>query len=411
MSRPALVVLSSLFPSAAQPGAGIFVRERMFRVGKRLPLTVVSPQPWFPGQGIIRKWHPHYRLIGVPFEVQGGFEIYRPRALALPGVGRRFDGFSMALAALPRIRRLQEQNRCDILDAHFAYPDGYAASLVAQWLKLPYCTTLRGTEKKHLAQPSLRKRVVSTLRGAARVFTVSESLRRIALAEGVPLQNVEVVGNGVDTSVFYPVDKASARAAVGVEQDAKVMITVGGLVERKGFHRVLVQMPGLLAKFPKLVYLIVGGPTPEGDWSARLRQLVDELGLSSHVRFLGAMAPEALRVPLSAADVSVLASSNEGWANVLLEAMACGVPVVASDVGGNAEVVCREDLGLVFKFGDDPALYHALDRALSMTWRCESIIRYAAQNAWDGRVEQLLAAFDAIAAGSDSEHLAGDLVD
>lgn len=401
MTDPALLVFSSLFPSDARPTAGVFVRERMFRVARELPLAVVSPQAWFPGQALIRRARPGYRLAGAGHEHMQGIEVFRPRALCLPGVGRRWDARAMALTALPMARRLRRAGRLDILDAHFAYPDGCAAALLARWLDLPYTITMRGTEPRHLRQPALRAQIVPALAGAARVFTVSASLREVGIAAGVDPARFTVVGNGVDATVFQPLPRAEARAALGLPADAKVLITVGALVERKGFHRVISLLPRLRARHPGLVYLAVGGGSPEGDWTLRLQRQVAELGLGDCVRFLGPRAPAELRVPLSAANVFTLPSSNEGWANVILEAMACGLPVVASDVGGNAEVVADSALGEIYAFGDEEALYASLDRALSRSWAREAIIDHARRNSWDSRVSQLLATFRAIAAGQN----------
>jgi len=399
VSEPSLLVVSSLFPSSARPTAGVFIRERMFRVARELPLSVVSPQPWFPGQSLLRLVSPGYRVAGAAHDVQQGIDVYRPRALCLPAVGRHWDAVAMALAAWPLARRLRRAGRCDILDAHFAYPDGCAAALLGRWLGVPYTVTLRGTEPRHLGQPALRARIVAALAGAARVFTVSASLREVGIAAGVPASQFTVVGNGVDASVFHPLPRAEARAALGLPADAVVLTTVGALVERKGFHRVIALLPRLRRRYPGLVYLIVGGASPEGDSTARLKRQVAELGLDGCVRFLGPMAPAQLRVPLSASDVFTLPSSNEGWANVILEAMACGVPVIASDVGGNAEVVSAPSLGDIYPFGDDEALYQQLERALGQTWDRAAIIDYARRNSWDSRVTQLLGAFRAIARG------------
>lgn len=396
MNKPALVVFSSLFPSSSQPGTGLFVRERMFRVGKQLPITVVSPQAWFPGQFLISKVRRSYRIMSDSFETQSGVEVYRPRAISCPGVGRRFDGLSMAVAAYPTVKRLQQSGRCDIIDAHFSYPDGYAATLLGKWLNVPTCITLRGTEPRHLAQPALRAKVLRGLHSATRIFSVSESLRQLVLGEGIAADKVEVVVNGVDTELFSPMDRKLARAQLEIPLDAKVLITVGALVERKGFHRVIEQLLKLLQDYPNLIYLAVGGASPEGDWSKRLRQQVMSLGLSENVRFLGPMKPHELKIPLSAADISVLASSNEGWANVILEAMACGCPVVASRVGGNAEVVCHEDVGHIYDFGSGDSLYEALRTTLAKTWDPQVIMNYARRNSWDLRIEQLARAFCAV---------------
>lgn len=392
MPEPRIVVFSSLFPNTALPGAGLFIRERMFRVGQRLPLVVVSPKPWFPGQGLIRLLHPHYRPMPPRREVQAGFTVFFPRFLAIPGLFRNLDGLFMALGSFLTLRRLQREGY-NLIDAHFAYPDGYAACLLGRWLRLPVTVTLRGTEVPHSHNPQLRSKLHAVFRQARKVIAVSDSLRRLAVSLGLPEGKGVVIGNGVDTAKFQPVDRSAARTRYGLPQDAKVLITVGALVERKGFHRVIDCIPALLDRHPTLHYLIVGGASPEGNMEAELRAQVARLGLSERVHFLGPIPPAELKWPLSAADVFVLSSSNEGWANVILEAMACGLPVVATDVGGNREVVADARLGRIVPFGDHNALCDALDEALNQDWDRLAILAYARENDWDGRVTRLLQVF------------------
>lgn len=397
--RADLVVFSSLFPSAARPGAGLFIRERMFRVAQHRPLCVVSPQPWFPGQSLIRRLRPGYRPPAPALEIQQGIRVYHPRFLALPGLLRRLDGMAMALGSFFLLRRLQVGG-ARLIDAHFAYPDGEAAVRLGRWLGLPVTVTLRGTEVPHSRDPVLRPRLARTLKAATRVFSVSDSLRRLALELGAAGEKTEVVGNGVDTGIFQPVERAAARARFGLPAGARVLVSVGGLVERKGMHRVIDCLPALLMRHPDLHYLVVGGGSPEGDMRPELDAQVARLGLAGRVHFLGALPPEELKWPLSASDVFVLATRNEGWANVFLEAMACGLPVVTTDVGGNAEVVCRAELGSVVPFGDAAALRQALDAALTAHWNRAAILEYARANQWDKRVAQLLGAFEQVLAGS-----------
>ena len=387
------MVLSSLFPSTVQPGAGLFVRERMFRVGAQLPLAVVAPQPWFPLQGLLRWFKPGFRPGAPRFEAQQGHDVWFPRFFSLPGLLKQCDGFFLALGAWPRLARLKREGRLDLIDAHFGYPDGYAATLLGRWLGVPVSITLRGTETRHARDAVLAPLLRKALQGAQRVFAVSDSLRQVALGLGLPSHKIQVVGNGVDLARFSPLPRAQARLALGLPEGVPVLVSVGGLVERKGFHRVIEQLPALRQAFPGLVYIVVGGASPEGDMGAELQLQVAQLGLQDHVRFLGPLAPDQLRVPLSAADVFVLATRNEGWANVFLEAMACGLPVVTTAVGGNAEVVCRPDLGTVVAFGDADALRTALAGALQSPWDRNAIRVYAENNTWDRRVEALVAAF------------------
>ncbi|MEK8053337.1 glycosyltransferase [Ideonella sp. DXS22W] len=392
-SGPHIVVLSSLFPSAVQPGAGLFIRERMFRVGRQLPLQVVAPTPWFPLQGLLRRWKPGFRPGAPGHEQQAGHEVWFPRFLSVPGVLKQLDGLAMALAAWPRLRALRRAGQLDLIDAHFAYPDGYAATLLGRWLGVPVTITLRGTESRLARDPLLAPHMVRALHAATRVFAVSDSLRQVAIGLGLPPDKVQVVGNGVDLARFRPMPQAEARRALGLAEHAPVLISVGGLVERKGFHRVIELLPALLQRHPGLRYLVVGGPSPEGDMGEALRAQVAQAGLGEVVRFLGPLPPDALRGPLSAADVFVLSTRNEGWANVFLEAMACGLPVVTTAVGGNAEVVCRPELGSVVPFGDAAQLEAAIDQALRHDWNRAAIRVYAEDNTWDRRVETLVGVF------------------
>ena len=140
---------------------------------------------------------------------------------------------------------------------------------------------------------------------------------------------------------------------------------------------------------------------PEGDFGPVLRKMVSDLGLADSVHFLGNIAPDRLKIPLSAADAFVLATRNEGWANVLLEAMACGLPVIATDVGGNAEVISRPELGTLVPFGDRDALTRAIAQALTRQWDRNAIFAYARHNTWDERVSVLVQEFTRIAGGGN----------
>jgi len=401
MREPRLIVFSSLFPSSAQPTAGLFVRERMFRVGRQIPLVVVSPKPWFPGQGLIRLFKPHYRPMPARQETQSGFEVHYPRFLAIPGLFRGLDSLFMAWGSYFTLRRLKARGH-NLIDAHFAYPDGHAALKLGRWLGLPVTVTLRGTEMPQSRNPALVPKLEEVFRDANKVIAVSDSLRRLALSLGLPAEKGQVVGNGVDADKFVPVSRQEARARYHLPDNAQVLITVGGLVERKGFHRVIACLPELLKTHPDLHYLVVGGPCPEGDMSQALKDQAARLGLGERVHFLGPIQPDDLKWPLSAADVFVLSTRNEGWANVILEAMACGLPVVATDVGGNREVVCRPELGEIVPFDDHAALVQALDHALSREWNGPLIRAYAEDNSWDSRVATLATLFNKLVADKDA---------
>ena len=294
---------------------------------------------------------------------------------------------------------LVRRHSLNVLDVHFGYPDGAAGRLLARWLGLPMVLTLRGKEERQ-ARTSVAAPLMRAILAADQLVTVSGALRDVAVEMGADHRRVTLVGNGIDLVKFTPVLQGQARAELGLPAHAKVLVSVGAPVERKGFHRVIECLPDLLTRHPDLHYVAVGVAGPEGDMSARLRAQVEALGLQKQVHFIGAWPPDRLKLPLSAADVFVLATSYEGWANAFLEAMACGLPVVTTRVGGNAEVVSSPALGTLVEFGDRAALTAALDDALSRSWDRQRIIDYARANTWDKRVSQLLEVFEKVLGGA-----------
>ena len=243
MKAPKLVVFSSLFPNAKRPGGGVFIRERMFRVGEHVPIVIVSPVPWFPFQGIIRLWKPFFRPQPAKYEDQDGVQVYFPRFVSIPGFFKSLDGFFMALCSFPLLRKLKKQNQFNLIDAHFAYPDGYAASLLGKWLDVPVTITLRGTEVPLSKILARKNKMLLALKNVTKVFSVANSLKEHVVKLGADSDKIEVIGNAVDTEKFFPIDKNVAREQLGIDITKKVIISVGGLVDRKGFHRVIEVMP------------------------------------------------------------------------------------------------------------------------------------------------------------------------
>ena len=183
VTTPRLLVFSSLFPSAVQPNAGLFIRERMFRVGKHLPIVVVAPQPWFPGQQLIQWFRPHFRPMAVKREVMDGVVVHRPRFFCIPGVLKWTDGLFMALSSFLTVRRSVRDHHANIIDAHFGYPTGYAAVLLGRWLRLPVMLTLRGKEERQARIP-VAVALKRAINNADQIITVSAALRALAIEQG-----------------------------------------------------------------------------------------------------------------------------------------------------------------------------------------------------------------------------------
>lgn len=394
-----VLVFSSLFPSDAAPTAGTFIRERMMRVARRVPLVIVAPQPWSPLDGLIRLWRHSFRPQGKAFELIDGVEVHRPKYLSVPGVLKRFDGILMAWFSMRTVGELVTRFRPTVVDAHFLFPDGYAAMRLARRFSLPFTVTIRGSKDEWLIGTDRESRLRDVLQASNHLFAVSDALRRdVAIRLGTAAEKVTVIGNGVDTTRFARVDRQQVRNRLGIAPATRVIIGVGGLIERKGFHRIIPLLPAIRRVFPDLLYLIVGGGTTQDDMLPRLQRLAIDHGVQDIVRFCGPQVPDELRHFYSAADVFALATAHEGWANVFLEAMACGLPVVTTAVGGNAEVVRSPDLGRVVPFDDPQAFRTALEEALASAWDREAIVAYARANDWKPRIDVLVENLRTVAA-------------
>ena len=343
--------LSQLYPGVATPTEGVFVHQRLSSLPPEIDVRVWRLPPWFP---FLRPRR------GPPTETVGALSVESVPFLYAPGLFKGRDGH-----CLWRALRERSPGDADVIDAHFAFPVGWAAVRFARAHDLPVVITLRGTEPRYAADPARRARILEAVRSADRLIAVSTSLADFAVELGADPTRITVVGNGVDAERFHPGDPAPARQRLGIDSDAKVLLTVGGLTERKGVARVLEIMPRLLDTNPSLVYVVAGGGGPEGDETARLHAMTRKMGLTKHVRFLGNVAHADLPDVYRAADAFVLATRNEGWANALQESVATGLPTVATDVGGNREVLHDGAAGQVVPFGDAAALTDATLHALS----------------------------------------------
>jgi glycosyltransferase involved in cell wall biosynthesis len=320
--------------------------------------------------------------------VRHGVTIYHPRFLAIPRVGMPVAPYLLYRAVLPIFRRLLALGeKFDVLDAHYMYPDGVAAVWLGQTFGLPTVVTARGTDINLIPRFAVPRALIRRTIGAATaLIAVSAALKRELVALGAPERKVMVLRNGVDTSLFRPLDRGAARAAFGLRRPT--LLSVGHLIERKGHHRVVEAMTGL-SEFD----LLIAGDGPERN---RLANMIERLGLKERVRLLGAVLHRELPVLYSAADILVLASSREGWANVLLEAMSCGTPVVASNVWGNPEVVHDAAAGIIAKENTADGICSAV-RALFANLPARTLTRaYAERFSWDATTEGQLALFQTL---------------
>ena len=386
-----LLTFSTLYPNAASPTHGIFVETRLRQLlaSGEAESRVVAPVPWFPFRH--RRFGEYAAFAAAPaHEVRHGIRTEHPRFLRLPKIGMTSAPFTLAYAGLRTARRLiAEGCNFDLIDAHYFYPDGVAAVMLGRALGKPVIITARGTDINLIPRHALPRRMILWAgQQCAAMITVCGALRDELVALGADPAKITVLRNGVDLELFRPEERQAARAAFGVSRFA--LVSVGHLIPRKGHDLVIRALCGL----PDVELLIAGsGPEEEA-----LKRLASNLRVDDRVRLLGSLPQFQLRTLYSAADALVLASSREGWANVLLEAMACGCPVVASNVWGAPEIVAAPEAGVLMRERSATGVVDGLARLRAVTPDRAATRRYAEKLDWDATTRGQLALFERVLA-------------
>jgi teichuronic acid biosynthesis glycosyltransferase TuaC len=392
-SRRPLRVLTftTLFPNSEQPSHGVFVENRLRHLvaSGEVESVVVAPVPYFPSTArCFGDWARYARVDRQ--EMRHGLAIHHPRFPVIPQVGMSTGPALLAAATISLVRHLLAKDPgFDVIDAHYFYPDGVSALWIGRHLRRPVVITARGTDINLISRYALPRRAIRWgIANADRLIAVSEALKHALVDLGAMPDGVEVLRNGVDLSMFRPTDRGVARLGLGLTRPT--LLSVGHLIERKGHDRVIEAMRQL----PDFDLVIVG----EGPEREALGHLARGVGVTDQVRLLGATPHEMLPEIYGAADALVLASSREGWANVLLEAMACGTPVVASNIWGNPEVVKTAASGVLIEHNTPEGIARAV-RTLFANLPARAATRaYAEGFSWDDTTRGQIALFNCVIA-------------
>lgn len=372
-----VLVYSSLYPNAAMPQFGLFVHRRVEAVARRgVQLRVVAPVPWFPRYLPIDRWRAWAQVPAT--ERQGKIAVSHPRYPHAPGIGMVAQATSLARATLPHLRTLRREFDFQLIDAHYVYPDGVAAVQLARALGVPCVVTARGSDINLLPRHALvRRQIVAALAAADATVAVSAALGNAMQALGAPADRMHVVPNGVDRDVFHYGDQQEARAKLGIPREETMLLSVGNLNELKGHALVIDAVARLQSRGIRASYHIIG----TGEEESRLAAKIAALGLQGRVHLQGSVPNERLRPWYQAASAFVLASSREGWPNVLNESLACGTPVVATKVGGVPEIVRHGENGLLTERSAE-AIAVAIEGVLAASWDRPALAAAAARRGW-----------------------------
>jgi len=371
--RRRVLTLATLFPNPVRPNHGVFVwrqTQALARHGAFDPVVInpIGLPPWPLREH--RRYHALSRLD--PFEQTDGVAIHRPHYPIVPLVGAALQPQAIARAVLPLVRRLHAEAPFDLIAAEFLHPDGGAARRIAAALDLPYSLKARGADVHYWAQRrDTAPAILEAAGGAAGLLAVSEALKGDLAAIGIDPARITVHYTGCDQARFRPQDGSPIRQRLNI--GGPMLVSVGALIERKRQDLAIAALPHL----PEASLVLIG----EGPEEPAYRALAERLGVAERIRFLGAIAHDALPGYLAAADAMVLVSRSEGLANAWVEALACGTPIVIGDAGGARELLADPAAGRIVA-ADAEAIADAVKALLAASAPAEAVRATVADFTW-----------------------------
>ncbi len=375
-----VLIVTNLFADPFNASRATFNQQQFARLAKQLDLKVMVPVSWLE---IVRQPLAYRRLKREALE-RWPFADYVP-FWYIPRVGRRLHAVflfvSLMLQRLPTLL----WGRWDCLFGSWGYPDAVAVAAIARLTGRPMIAKVHGSDVNVFTQePARRRQICWALGRSAHVVAVSQALATRLVELGVDGRRIAVLYNGVDPSRFYPVPQPQARRELGYAEEDRIILFVGNVQASKGCMELVQAFAKLRQRVPRLKLVFVGA----GPQQKALASECSSLGMAADVTFAGRLAHDQIVRWFGAADVFCLPSHAEGVPNVVLEAMACGTPVVATRVGGIPEVLPAY-AGVMVPPKNVDALDEALFTALHSTWDRPRIAGHARTFDWDTNVSRL----------------------
>jgi teichuronic acid biosynthesis glycosyltransferase TuaC len=371
-----VMLVTPIFPIPAQPYRGHSEYEIVLALSKLAEVNVICPFPRYP------KWfqptydHRHPDLSYSPPGVTTRYFEYP----ALPGVTRSINGLVCARYLEPYFRECMPDVACNF----WLYPEGYATVAVARKLGIPAIVGSIGSDLNRFVDPASRWLTKLAMKRATFVVTKSEHLRQRAIQMGISPSKVRTIRNGCNPAVFRVGDRSVARAQLAIDEKTELVLFVGRLDTAKGIEELLEAFASLAVSRPNLRLAFVG----DGPGGEHLRSKSRHLALEDRITLNGACSSQKVAQWLAAANVLALPSYNEGYPNVIIEALSCGRPVIATNVGGILELV-NEESGILIAPRDSRALAAAIEKAMNRRWD-EHFISEQFRRGWDEAADELL---------------------
>ena len=387
MQRPKILVLSQMFPSRQFPSSGTFVMERAEALSEFADVRVISPVPLappIPGSGR----YARFAKVERSGQTQSGLQYWRPRYFVLPKLAGFIQGYTLARATMRTIRESFGPWRPDVIDSHFAFPDGFAAVKVGRSIGSRAFITCHGSDLAKLPGLAVTGKLLRwALKNADQVFAVSPHLKQQALQLGCDNQRLTFLPNAVDTQRFSPRDKTQCRQKLNLPAEKFIAICVASLDANKNQIVLLRMMSQLAAEGQERFHLVLLGGGPDRKW---LQSQADQMGIQSLVTFAGVKPFEEVPLWMSAADVLVLCSKREGWPTVYFEAMACGLPIISANLPSAPFAICKPELGLIVPDNLSGQFALAIKKLASQSVDSNAIRNFALEHSWQNWATQMM---------------------
>jgi len=386
-----VLLITNLFPTPADPERGVFTLQLAKRLNKICELTVICPLPWFPKTSLLKNFERWYQLSEVPEQYSiDEIGVYSPKYILIPKISESFHHLLMRYWLSPFIKKLHKKNNYAVINSQWLYPDSVAVDAIANTLNIPHVATGLGCDvNDNLYQKGKAAQILNMLEQASAITVVSSRLKDELVRSGVKSDKVSVILNGVDIERFKLLEKNSCREKLNIETDKKLILYVGRLSYEKCVASLISAFALIYKEDPTLSLALVG----EGPELADLTALCKANKIENSVHFVGKIAHTELNAWFAAADVFCLPSKREGCPNVVLEALACGCPVVASDVGALPDLVSGAT-GLLFEPEDVNDMSNKLSEAMQKKWDRTMIHASMKDATWEQAALQYYHAFE-----------------
>lgn len=389
MRKSKLLLITNLFPNPVEPNRGIFVAEMLREMKDMAEITVISPVPWFPRIGFLRRFGRWYKFSQIPHRYTiDGQDVVCPKYLAIPKAGF-LHSITLFLAVLPYVVKAHRREKFDLINAHWVFPDGVAAYWISRMMKIPSVLSAHGCDiNLYLNMPLRKWQIVSALNGIEHITVVSSRQKGTLSAAGINGAKISVIYNGFSDR-FTIQDKAEMRSELGLDPSSKIILFVGRLVGVKGFEH-LIHAVKKLEQSGRYDYEIV--VVGDGDMRREHEGEVARLGLSHKIRFYGEKGRDEIHKWFGACDVLCLPSIVEGCPTVVIEALACGRPVVASAVGEIPHLIGKDN-GFLCRPKNEDDLFESLAKALDRDWDQVEIRNSVANMTWRNSARKYVDAY------------------